>query len=534
MASDYKSIATKHKEIYGTGKRYRRHFVRLSGDKTHFIYELVQNADDNKSRYLELQLDENELFVWNDGCQFSEKDVCSICSIGLSNKDLTQIGNFGIGTKTVYAYTDLPEIYSGDERFRIRNLTKPEGIDDMAPRIREQVEKGRTVFLLPFKDSLRQKDIDDLKKRLCNLEKRALLFLRHLKKIQWRNTHNSQTGSYSCHRRPHDKIQDASEIELIASMKSNNHLSETFLVFRKEVQPPQDVIDELLQQTEDDEDVEERQRIQRSAKKQQPVEVAFKLHDNQITAMNSCVLFAYLPTQKETHLRFLIQGRYQTTLARDNIPPESPWNKWLVQETACFLPEVLERLKGGGLLEPAFFNLVPLTDDNIPKEFEPIAKALREAMKNRSFVPTQNGGYAKAESVFYPHAEPLRELFNISWLHQNSHWLHPEIRDTEKFRQCFKVMREAGVKEVGVSQILGWLEKQSPDWFRSRSNKWLCSLYAYLNRQKDERERIKNLTLVRLENGQHVCASDQLVFFPPDADEAREAVTPFLKDLPIP
>ena len=532
MALDYKSIAKKHKEEYGTAKSHLRIYKQLYSDKTHFIYELVQNADDNKSRHLELQLGENELLVWNDGCQFSKKDVRSICSIGLSNKDLTQIGNFGIGFKAVYAYTDLPEIYSGDERFRIRNFKEPEGIDDMAPRIREQVNKGRTVFRLPFKDILRQEDIGYLKNRLCNLEKRVLLFLRHLKKIQWRNTHNAQTGSYSCHRRPHDKIQDASEIELMASMNSNDQMSETFLVFRKEVQPPQDVIDELLQQAEDE---EEQQRIQRSAKKQQPVEVAFKLRDGQITAMNSCVLFAYLPTKKETHLRFLIQGRYQTTPARDNIriETESPWNKWLVQETAHFLPEVLEQLKEGGLLKPAFFNVVPLTDDNVPEEFEPIAKALRKAMKDRSFVPTENGGYAKAESVFYPHAEPLRELFKISWLHPNSYWLHPEIRDTEKARRCFKVMHEAGMKEVGVSQILGWLERRSPDWFRSTSNEWLRSLYAYLNKQKSERERIKNLPLVRLANGQHVCASDQLVFFPPEADEAREEITPFLKDLPI-
>ena len=211
MASDYKSIATKHKEIYGTAKSHLRIYKQLYSDKTHFIYELVQNADDNKSRHLELQLGENELLVWNDGCQFSKKDVRSICSIGLSNKDLTQIGNFGIGFKAVYAYTDLPEIYSGDERFRIRNFKEPEGIDDMAPRIREQVNKGRTVFRLPFKDILRQEDIGYLKNRLCNLEKRVLLFLRHLKKIQWRDTHDAQTGSYSCHRRPHDKIQSASE-----------------------------------------------------------------------------------------------------------------------------------------------------------------------------------------------------------------------------------------------------------------------------------------------------------------------------------
>ena len=347
-------------------------------------------------------------------------------------------------------------------------------------------------------------------------------------------------GSYSCHRYPHDQIQNASQVELKASINGENQESEKFLVFRHEVQPPQAVIDELLQQAEDD---EEQHRIQRSAKQQQPVEVAFKLIDGRITAMDSCVLFAYLPTQKETHLRFLIQGRYQTTPARDNMPAENSWNKWLVRETASFLPEVLEQLKVGGLLDPAFFDILPLEDDGIPAEFAPIADALREAMRDRPFVPTQAGGYAKAENVRYPHVESLRKLVESSWLNPGSSWLHSDIRDTEEFRRSFKVMREAGVREVGLSRMLGWLETQSLNWFEDRCNEWLRSLYIYLKGQRAELERIRKLPLVRLENGGHVCASNQLVFFRLardqldlglfSPDEEPEEIKPFLNELPI-
>jgi hypothetical protein len=231
------------------------------------------------------------------------------------------------------------------------------------------------------------------------LEKRALLFLRHLKTVQWCDECDGQMGSYSCHRLPHDKIQNAFQVELTASMGGDNQPSETFLVFRKEVQPPQEVIGELLQQAEWNEEIE---RIKGAAKEPQSVEVAFNLHNGRITAMNSCVLFAYLPTQLKTGLRFLIQGRYQTTPARDNIPTDNPWNKWLVQETANFLPEVLEQLKAGELLEPAFFNVLPLKNDPVPDEFVPIAEALRTAMKNRPFVPTEDDGYARRKVYSIP------------------------------------------------------------------------------------------------------------------------------------
>ena len=528
--TNYEQISKDHREHYGTKTRHLRFLKELSSDTTHFVYELIQNADDSKSQHLELQLSDNELFVWNDGCRFHEDNVRRICSIGESNKDLTQIGTFGIGFKAVYAYTNLPEIYSGDERFRIRDFTKPEGIDDMDARVAEQVDKGRTVFRLPFKDKLRQEDIVPLKNRIRNLEKRAMLFLRHLKTVKWRDERDVQTGFYSCHRRPHDKIQNASEVELIAFMNGDNQPSETFLVFRKEVQPPQEVIADLLRRAEDD---EERDRIQQSEKEQQPIEVAFKLSDGQITVPDSCVLFAYLPTEKETHLRFLIQARYQTTPARDNIKVEDPWNRWLVQETANFLPEVLEQLKAGGLLEPAFFNVLPLKDDKVPTVFASISEALRTAMKNRPFVPIEGGGYAKAESVFYPHTECLRELIESSCIHSGSSWLHPEIRDTKEFRRCFKVMHEAGVKEISVSQVLGWLEQQSHDWFEIQKKKWLRRLYTYLKEQEGQLERIKKLPLVRLENGKHVCASDQSAFLPPSTDKAREEIKPFLDELPI-
>ena len=526
MATDYKKIAQENERRYGEETEHLRIYKRLYSDKTHFVSELIQNADDSKSQHLELQLDSNALLVWNDGRQFTEEDVRNICSLGLSDKDLTQIGTFGIGFKAVYNYTDSPEIYSGIERFLIRDLIKPESIDvgEIIPKIATQTDKGRTVFQLPFKDSLRQEDIGRLKRRLRDLDKRSLLFLRHLEVVHWRNTNDTQGGSYSCHRFPHDKIQNASYVKLQTSVNGDDQLEETFLVFRKEVQPPQYVINELLHQAEDR---KEEQRIQKSAEELQPVEVAFKLHDDGITMMDNCVLFAYLPTQIKTDLRFIIQARYQTTPARDNIPDYNPWNKWLVQETADFLPDVLEQLKMSELLEPRFFNVLPLQDDYVPETFEPVIKALQKAMQDRPFIPIQDRGYAEAKSVWYPHNELLRELF------EQIFWLHPEIRNTEKFRRGFKAMREAGVKEVRIDSVLNHLKEQTPDWFANKSNRWLRSLYIYLNEQEAEWQAIKNLPLVRLENGQHVCADNQPVFFSPNETEMREEIVPFFKELPI-
>ena len=46
-------------------------------------------------------------------------------------------------------------------------------------------------------------------------------------------------------------------------------------------------------------------------------------------------------------------------------------------------------------------------------------------------------------------------------------------------------------------------------------------VYLLVKEQKGQLERIKKLPLVRLENGKHVCASDQSVFLPPSTDKAH-------------
>ena len=529
--TDYQQIAKEHELLYGTSEDQRNIFKNLVNHKTHFVYELIQNADDNQSGTLEFRLNKEGLFVLNDGSRFTERDVRSICAIGSSNKDLTQIGTFGIGFKAVHKYTDCPEIYSGDERFRIRDLTQPEGIDYTPPWIAELIAQGKTIFHLHFKNNLRQQDVVQLEDFFFNFKKVTLLFLHHLKTIKWHDEDNSRAGSYTCLRQPHAKVPNATQIELTASMNGNDQLSDTFLVFSKAIQPRADIINEVLQEADTD---KEYQRIKDSAKTPQFIEVAFKLIEGQIAAVNNPVSFAYLPTQKETHLRFLIQARYQTTPARDNIRIDTPWNRWLVEETANFLPEVLEQLRVGELLDPASFNVLPLDQDYEGDElhpiFDPIAESVKVAMSEQSLVPTQNDGHAKARNVFYPHNRHLRTLIDSSCIYSGSSWLHPEIRRNTR---AFDVMDEAGVKEVSVSEVLDWLEKKPLNWFEDRPDDWLCSLYTYLSDRKGVLERVRNLPLVRLENGRHLNSVEHDVFFPPGTKRDSEDIKPFLNELPI-
>lgn len=63
----------------------------LYSKSTHFVLELVQNADDNKyaegvTPTLSLLLDPDKLTVWCNEVGFNAQNVRAICSIGKSTK----------------------------------------------------------------------------------------------------------------------------------------------------------------------------------------------------------------------------------------------------------------------------------------------------------------------------------------------------------------------------------------------------------------------------------------------------------------
>jgi HSP90 family molecular chaperone len=102
--------------------------TELYPDNAHFVYELLQNAEDAKATKLTFALGVNGLiFKHNGKRQFTETDIESILSIGNTTKkdDVNQIGKFGVGFKAVFSYTNTPKVYSGQWAFEIHDLICP-------------------------------------------------------------------------------------------------------------------------------------------------------------------------------------------------------------------------------------------------------------------------------------------------------------------------------------------------------------------------------------------------------------------------
>ena len=116
---------------------FYRILTDLYPDNAHFVFELLQNAEDAVANKVKFELNNEALIFKHDGSRdFNADDINSITSIGKSNKDENQIGEFGIGFKSVFTYTTSPKIHSKDISFKIEDLIVPSLIDS------KEVEEG--------------------------------------------------------------------------------------------------------------------------------------------------------------------------------------------------------------------------------------------------------------------------------------------------------------------------------------------------------------------------------------------------------
>jgi len=145
---DYDAISRKNERELGTKLKSRRTQISLYADPTHFVYELLQNADDHGATEIAFRLLSDRLIVEHNATErFAVKHIEAISSFedSTSEDELLKTGKFGLGFKSVFAFTATPRVFCGEANFEIYDLYRLRGLpkpDDINP--------GLTRFELPF------------------------------------------------------------------------------------------------------------------------------------------------------------------------------------------------------------------------------------------------------------------------------------------------------------------------------------------------------------------------------------------------
>ncbi|HVZ19272.1 MAG TPA: hypothetical protein VG897_19285, partial [Terriglobales bacterium] len=293
MPSNYEKISSS--DLEEKLERAVSLLVGLYTERAHFILELLQNAEDARATRVRFDLKPDRLEVWHDGRLFDEDDVRGVCGVGEGTKlnDLTQIGKFGIGFKSVYAFTVRPEIHCGDEHFAIEKYIHPLGIAPVSIP-----PPWTTLFILPFDRTDVASDVAcaEIAQGLNKLDSGAMLFLRHIREIEWSSPGNSARRYI----RQEVTQGPARRVSLTVDIQGLAFPTGSWLVFDAPI-----CIDGSYDHLR--------------------VEAAFKVvsekdHEDKIAPVSAATLSVFFPTATRTGLGFTIQGPYRTTPARSEVP----------------------------------------------------------------------------------------------------------------------------------------------------------------------------------------------------------------------
>jgi hypothetical protein len=500
MASNYDQIRKVNIKGYG---EYTHHLELLGDmytDRTHFFFEILQNAEDAEATKILFELNQDKLLVKHNGRLFVESDVRAICGIGEGKKaeDLTQIGKFGIGFKSVYVYTSNPEIHSGDENFRIEHYVRPYKV-----KPRKISQPWTTLIMLNFDvPETTDSAFNEIAQCLRELDCSALLFLKNIKEFEYL-IEGGYKGSYKYYVEHKGIARIVTIIQQIKEFEEHGDFRERWLIFERPV---------------------------RYKDKEHPfkVEIALKLtcgeadEDERVVPVIPSKFVVFFPTEIITPFRFLIQGPFRTTKTRENVPKydDTGWNLKLIDETAILVREMLLQLKNMNLLNVAFFDNLPIRLDDSFKNsmFLPIVSAIKEALVSEELIPADDGSYVCAKNAILAESEWIRKLLNsklLTALYKSEtplKWISGIITKRSKTDLWEYLRNELGVEEL-TSEIfarklnLSFLEERSDEWFiefyknlinssalwRKSSNPWSTSQGILLAKP-----------FIRLDNGKHV------------------------------
>lgn len=488
----------------------KRLLTDLYPDNAHFIYELLQNAQDPGATVVRFTLTDDALeFEHNGRRLFSLDDVHSITSIGNSTKrsDPTSIGKFGVGFKAVFAYTTSPEIHSGDYHFRIVDMVVPE---DLGKQTRPTTSPD-THFRFPLDHPTKSRQLArrEIESALLGLGDNTLLFLSHIHTVEYLLPNGGQGRL-----RRVDKGDG--RIEIQSMRPDGTEAKSLWLRFEK------DVI------VEDDDGKEKQCRIAIAYSLSQKDGKNADAEEWVVTPLDRGQVSIYFPAEKETsNLRFHVHAPFASTVARDSVR-ETPANGHLRDQIAQLVVESIYEIKARGLLTVGFLGVLPNPSDSLPPFYEPIRKEVINAFKLGELTPTRSGSYAPATALF---RGPVRisgvlDDDDLSFLTDFDPplWAANPAQQNQRADRFLETLEidswgwdELG-KRFGFANVSG--DAALEEWIRRKDDSWMRRFYALLGEAHESHHKylfvLKRLAIVRAEmaDGEMVQVTPSEAYFP--------------------
>lgn len=509
--------------------------VEKYSDQAHFIYELLQNANDAEATKSLFQLTSNGLYfkhngqivfsVSNPDTEDQDKEnntlghINSITAIANSNKTESSIGKFGVGFKAVFQYTETPHIYDPYFQFKIDRFIVPVKLEKDLP----DRQTDETVFYFPFKENEISKKTaySDILEKLKKLVY-PTLFLTNLKEVKWIT--DNETGEYT--------------------KKSFKEKKQDNITYNK--------ID-LYQEVGLDQTKEKIYLFSRFLENENhPYSIGYFLDEKNKLKSKQFSAFCFFPTKETTNLNFILHAPFLLTDSREGIHRSKEHNTKLVKLLAKLAGDSLIILKELKLINDDIIEIIPYKNidyghDNFFNEFHQI---IEQKLKTEEVLPTKDKSYVYKQNAYWAESPDLTNLFSNEQLadlvkNQNAKWVFSTIGRT-KDKEITDFIdggseRSWDRKEPNLIKSNMDFENKiadliTIDFIKSQSNEWLHKFYEYLSGRKSYQDKFKTKPIFIDTKGNAVPAFEQkgkelhgILFLPlDDINSSYKTISPEL------
>lgn len=345
----------------------KRLLTELYPDNAHFIYELLQNAEDAEAEEVCFEVYSDRMVFRHNGKRvFTLKDVKGITNIGNSTKkeDHTKVGKFGIGFKSVFAFTDKPIIYSDEYNFEIQDMLLP--VRTMANTDRA---KGETLFVFPFKGNASEvkKYISQIERELQALDANTIMFLDNIKSVKYTLINGIKGEVQKKH------VENNIYQINVSSTKEKSY----WLIFEKNV-------------------------FEGSEKNKLHVNVSYALRNNanrwSIVPVDGTVNIFFPAVKEKAGLRFNINGPFASTVARDSVR-ECDDNEIIFERIRELAIESLLEIRNNEMISMSFYETMPNNEDILTGEYTKIREAILEAFSEHELILSATEKCCRAQDL---------------------------------------------------------------------------------------------------------------------------------------
>lgn len=464
--------------------------VEKYSDQAHFIYELLQNANDAQATKSMFHLTANGLYFRHNGTigfSVSNPDnenndkinnslghINSITSIANSNKTESSIGKFGVGFKAVFQYTETPHIYDRNFQFKIERFIVPKKLeDDLADR-----KLDETVFFFPFdkKEMSAEKAYKDILGKLIRLIY-PTLFLSSLQEISWKT--DNLCGNY-------------------AKKSTQKALSQGVVYEKIE-------LNQLVGLEPTKEDIWLFTRFIEG--QDHSYSVGYFADKNGGLIPKRTDAFCFFPTKENTGLNFIVHAPFLLTDSREGIKKglTDNWNEDLIKKLAQLAADSLLILKDLNLIDDDIIRIIPYKQ---PVEFfSPFYYAIKEKLFEEELLPSINGEFTDSKNAYWASAPNLPQLFSnerLAMLYENekAKWIfhslgYNNVQGTD--RELASYIANLSVNSiVNPIPILG---KINSNFIQNQSFDWMHKLYEYLSENKSYQDSVKTKPIFKDSKG---------------------------------